>query len=381
MKLLILGAVGEMCTPATRDVLARRRFSKVTLADANLDKVKRLAREAGLNEQDACCVDAGDPHRLGQVVAGHDVVINGTPKPFAMNVLRAVLDQRASCCDLGSPDERMAAFDQQARELGVSYVAGMGATPGITNIMARHGVDMLDSADEIQVCFAAIRPFALSPALLDTLLWEFEPGLAERAYFQEGVFYPVPPFTGERLVDFGYPIGPQRVYFVPHGETRSFPVNLGVRKVMVRGTFSPKDMRLVRALLEYGFFDTRPIRVKDIQLSPKELIKEALLQMPEATINEDLFAYGLHVEVFGRKGGLAIKRTYWTSHPGMQEWGVPFAYSNPVGLPLSICAEMLANGEVRAGVNSPDALIAPEPFFAALAERRIMVHYREDVVG
>jgi len=46
---LIPGSVGEMCTPATIDVVTRGKFSKVTLADFNLDKVKKLAQELCLN--------------------------------------------------------------------------------------------------------------------------------------------------------------------------------------------------------------------------------------------------------------------------------------------------------------------------------------------
>jgi hypothetical protein len=35
MKVRLLGGVGEMCTPATNDIVKRGMFSKVTLADRN----------------------------------------------------------------------------------------------------------------------------------------------------------------------------------------------------------------------------------------------------------------------------------------------------------------------------------------------------------
>jgi saccharopine dehydrogenase-like NADP-dependent oxidoreductase len=273
----------------------------------------------------------------------------------------------------------MLALDDKAKELQISYVAGMGATPGITNIMAKHAADRLDKVEEIHVSFAAVRPFALSPALLDTILWEFEPGLPTRTYYQDGQFYPVPPFAGEREIDFPYPIGPQKVYFVPHGETRSFPRNLKAKRVYVRGTFTPKDMRLLRSLLDYAFYDTNPIKIKGMDISPKELISQALLQMPEATTREELYAYGLHVEVIGQQWNQRVKRTYWTTHPPMSEWGVPYAYSNNVGLPLGVCAQLIAEGKVKPGVNAPEAMIEPEGFFAELAKRDIKVNYREEI--
>jgi saccharopine dehydrogenase-like NADP-dependent oxidoreductase len=140
-------------------------------------------------------------------------------------------------------------------------------------------------------------------------------------------------------------------------------------------------MRLMQSLLEYGFFDTKPIKINATEISPKQLMIQALLQMPEATIKEDLFAYGLHVEVVGKKGGHRISRTYWITHPPMSEWGVPYAYSNNVGIPLGICAQLIAEGKVGSGVNCPEALVDPDLFFAELAKREIVVHYKEESIS
>jgi saccharopine dehydrogenase-like NADP-dependent oxidoreductase len=382
MKLLILGAVGEMCTPATRDIIRRGHFSKVTLTDINLDKLWQMARKLGVSKKNVFQVDARDHKRVQELMGEHQLVINGLPKPFALDVLKAALEARVSCCDLGSPDERMLALDDKAKELQISYVAGMGATPGITNIMAKHAADRLDGVEEVHVSFAAIRPFALSPALLDTILWEFEPGLPTRTYYQDGTFYPVPPFAGEREIAFPYPIGPQKVYFVPHGETRSFPRNLKAKRVYVRGTFTPKDMRLLRSLLDYGFYDTtHPIKIKGRDISPKELISQALLQMPEATVREELYGFGINVEIIGRVSKNKVKRTYWSVHPAMSEWGVPYAYANNIGLPLGVCAQLIAEGKVKPGVNSPEAMIEAEGFFAELAKRDIRVNCQEEVLS
>ncbi|MEW6263399.1 MAG: saccharopine dehydrogenase C-terminal domain-containing protein [Thermodesulfobacteriota bacterium] len=381
MKLLILGAAGETCSPATRDIIERGAFSQVTLADLNIDKLRLMARALGVSRKNVLQVDAGDLNQVREVMLGHRIVINGLPKPFAYDILRAALQAKVSCCDLGSPDERILALDDKAKDLGLSYVAGMGASPGITNVMAKHAADRMDEVEEIHVSFAAFRPFALSPALLDTILWEFEPGLLTRTYYQDGQFHPVPPFAGERVIEFPLPIGARRVFFVPHGETRSFPRNLKAKRVFVRGTFTPKSMRLMRSLLDYGFYDTRPIKIKGLEISPKELIRQALPRMPEAAVREELYGFGIKVEVIGQASRKKVKRTYWSTHPSMSEWGVPFAYANNIGLPLGICAQLMAEGQVRPGVNTPEAMIEPEGFFDELAKRKIMVHYREEILS
>ena len=378
MKALILGAAGEMCTPATTDLIRRKILSDVTLADINLDKTLKLARELGVPEKRVKLLDARDTGKLRDLMKGHGMAINGLPKPFALEVLKACLESRVSSCDLGSPDDRMIALNREARELGVAYVAGMGASPGVSNLMAKHGADTMEEVEEIHVSFAAVRPFALSPALLDIILWEFEPGLPGRTYYKDGEFHPVPPFSGEREINFPYPIGPRKVFIVPHGETRSLPRNLKAKRVYVRGTFTPKGMRLVRSLLDYGFYDTTPIKIRGLKISPKELIMQALRQMPESSIKEDLFSFGLHVEVVGRRGSGNVRRTYWTTHPPMAEWGVPYTYSNNISFPLAICAQMIAEGKARKGVETPEAMLDPAAFFAELSKRDIHVHYREE---
>ncbi len=381
MKLLILGAAGETCSPATKDLIERGIFPQVTLADLNIEKLQRMARTLGVSHKNVVHVDARNLSQVKEVMQGHQIVINGLPKPFAYNILQTALKTKVSCCDLGSPDERILALDEKAKELGLSYVAGMGASPGITNVMAKHAADRLDEVEEVHVSFAAFRPFALSPALLDTILWEFEPGLSTRTYYQDGQFHPVPPFAGERVIEFPYPIGPQKVYFVPHGETRSFPRNLRAKRVLVRGTFTPKSMRLIHSLLDYGFYDTHPIKIKDLEISPKELVRKAFLQMPEATVREELYGFGINVDVIGKVSRKRVKRTYWSTHPSMSEWGVPYAYANNIGLPLGVCAQLIAEGKVKPGVNAPEAMIEPEGFFAELAKRKIMVHYQEEILS
>ena len=134
MKVLLLGGVGEMCTPATNDIVKRGMFAKVTLADINLDKVKARAEELGLSAESARSLDANDPKQIRELMKDYDVVVNGLPKQFALNVLEAALEEKVSCCDLSSPTESILALDEKAKELKVSYVAGIGAWRNMASI-------------------------------------------------------------------------------------------------------------------------------------------------------------------------------------------------------------------------------------------------------
>lgn len=382
MKVLLLGGAGAMCTPTTRDIVEVGEFSKVTVADIDVDKAKELASSVGLEMSSVVKVDANDEDSLVELMDGYDVVVVGLPAKFATNVLKAAIKVGANVLDLGCDDPEIFTFQEEAKRAGIAHVIGCGATPGVTNMMAKHGADRMDQVEEINISFAALRSFALSPALVHTILWEFDPDLEYRAYYKEGQFYPVPPFSGEKTIEFPDPIGARKVYFVPHGETRTLSKNIeGIKTVQVRGTFTPKAMSLLKSLLEYDFYSQEPIKIEGKSISPRELISQTLLQMPEATEKEELWGYGLHVEVMGIKQGTKVKRTYWTTHPGMDKWGVPWAYSNNVGLPLSVGAHLLGKGEHELGVNAPEGIFEPEIFFKELRERGIRVHSKEEWIS
>jgi lysine 6-dehydrogenase len=252
----------------------------------------------------------------------------------------------------------------------------MGATPGITNAMARRGADQLDEVDDIQINFAAFRCPAPAPGLLTTFLWEFHPKTESRLYYKDGEFHWVGPFEGLKTVHFPGPIGEQEVCYIPHPETRTMPKSLGAKAVSVRGCFPPHAMRLAKAMLESGLYSEEKLALKGIETTALEMMYEILLHLPESK-ETPLWAYGLVVEVSGKKAGRSLTLTYWNRHPPQEEWGGKAAYYKNIAIPLSIGVQMIARGDVKVrGVVPPEMAIDPGVFFAELARRRIEIHER-----
>jgi saccharopine dehydrogenase-like NADP-dependent oxidoreductase len=242
--------------------------------------------------------------------------------------------------------------------------------------MARRAADQMDEVDEVQINFAAFRCPAPAPGLLITFLWEFHPETDERLYYEDGEFHLVGPFEGLKTVTFPGPIGEQEICYIPHEETQTMPRTLGARAVSVRGCFPPHAMRLAKAMLESGLYGEEPITVRGIDTTPFELMHDLLLELPE-TKETPLWAYGLVVDVFGKKDGRDIKVTLWNRHPPMDEWGGRAAYYKNIAIPLSVGAIMIAREDVSArGVVPPEAAIDPMVFFAELRKRGIEIHER-----
>jgi len=55
--------------------------------------------------------------------------------------------------------------------------------------------------------------------------------------------------------------------------------------------------------------------------------------MPEAK-DTDLWAYGLVVDVFGKRDGKDVKVKLWNSHPQQEEWGGRAAYYKNIAIPF-----------------------------------------------
>jgi saccharopine dehydrogenase-like NADP-dependent oxidoreductase len=377
MKVLALGGAGAVCEYATRDLAEYSSFDEIVVGDYNLPAAERLVVDIGDPRVTALKVDAGDYEALVEIFRSFDVVLNGLPWRYDLVVTKACVEAGVSGLDVSTEEDQWS-YDGAARDKDIVFVPGVGATPGVTNAMARRGADQLDEVDSIDIYFAAFRCPAPSPGLLTTFLWEFHPKTESRLYYEDGQFHWAGPFEGLKTVHFPGPIGDQEVCYIPHPETRTMPKSLGARAVSVRGCFPPHAMRLARAMLESGLYGEEPIVIKGIQTTAYELMYDVLLRVPE-TKDTPLWAYGLRVEVRGKVDGQERAYTYWNRHPPQEEWGGDAAYYKNIAIPLSIGVQMIARGDVKVrGVVPPEAAFDAEVFFEELARRGIEIHERVD---
>jgi saccharopine dehydrogenase-like NADP-dependent oxidoreductase len=374
MRILSLGGAGAVCRHATRDLAEFSDFDEIVIGDYNVAAAEELAADIGDPRVRVLKVDANDYDGMVKLFKDFDVILNGLPWEYDLAVTRACVEVGVNGLDVSTEEEQWD-YDAAAKEKDIVFVPGVGATPGITNLMARRGANHMDEVDDIQINFAAFRCPAPAPGLLITFLFEFHPHIEdERLYYKDGEFHSVGPFTGAKTVNFPGPIGEQEVYYIPHSETFTLPKSLESKAVSVRGCFPPHAIRLAKALLESGLYGEELVTVKGVEITPLELMHELLIQLPECK-QTPLWAYGLVVEVFGRRDGRDVKAKFWNRHPPMEEWGGQAAYYKNIAIPLSIGAQMIARGDVKQrGVLPPESALDPDIFFAELARRKIEIH-------
>jgi saccharopine dehydrogenase-like NADP-dependent oxidoreductase len=375
MRVLVLGGAGAVCSETTRDLANTSDFDEIVVAEYNLEAAKALVEEIDDPRLASVYFDAEDYDSMIKLFPDFDVVVNGLPWKYDLAVTKACVEVGVNGLDVSTEEDQWD-YDAKAKEKGIIFIPGVGATPGITNVMARSAADQMDRVDEIQINFAAFRSPAPAPGLLITFLWEFHPKTESRTYYEDGEFIWVGPFEGLKMVNFPGQIGEQEVCYIPHPETRTMPKSLGARAVSVRGCFPPHAMRLAKAMLESGLYSEEPITVKGVKTTALEMLHDILLELP-STKETPIWAYGLVVDVYGKRDDNDIKITLWSEHPPMEEWGGKAAYYKNIAIPLSIGAQMIARGDVEAsGVLPPETVLDPDIFFAELDKRGISIQQK-----
>ena len=179
MRALILGGAGAVCKETTRDMALYSEFDEIIVADIDLEAISKLIESIGDSRLKALEFDASDYDAMIKLFPEFDVVLNGLPYQYDLPVNKACVEVGVNGLDLSSDDPQFA-LHTEAKKKNMVFIPGVGATPGITNMMVRRAAEVLNSISEIEVFFAAFRCLAPAPGLLATTLWEFNPEEEDR---------------------------------------------------------------------------------------------------------------------------------------------------------------------------------------------------------
>lgn len=131
--------------------------------------------------------------------------------------------------------------------------------------------------------------------------------------------------------------------------------------------------------------ENKTVKVAGVDVGVMDAIASYLLQSDQGTTTK-LYGYALHVEVTGTENGKPVCYTLTTSHPAsdgsVADWEGLRAYTRSVGIPMSIAAQLILDGQVSAlGVVAPELAFAPEVVFAELKKRQIAIHIDKQDIG
>ncbi len=153
MKVLALGGCGGMGRYAVETAINFDSIEKITVADLSLENAARFADRFD-ERVEAAQVDVKDNVGLRELMDSHDVVLStvGPYYIFGTLVLQAAIDTKThyiDICDDWEPTLEMFEVHRQAEEAGITAVVGAGASPGISNLLARVAIEELERVDEV----------------------------------------------------------------------------------------------------------------------------------------------------------------------------------------------------------------------------------------
>jgi len=383
MKLMCLAGAGRICSMAVRDVVEYTDasvFDKITIGEYNEEAARALIAELDDERVDFIKIDVMDREDTIRKLKGYDVVMDGTTIKLNDRTTDCIANAGCSGVNLNGFGEEYK-YDKIFKENGRIMVPGFGMTPGLTDMMLKHGADQCETVDTVRVSHGAFRPIAYSPAIFETTSYEYDPNLPGRVVFEDGEFKQVPPFARERMIKLPEPYGENPQWIIPHSETvtgQKYLKDKGVRLIEVRGTWPPKNMRLVKALYEWGFMRNDKFAYKGVEMGIMDAIGAYLMQSEEGT-NTDLYGYSLHIQVIGTRNGRKVEHILTHTHPSsdgsVPGWEGLKAYVRNVGTPMGVAAVLMAENKIEGtGAVIPEYAFDPEDVFAELKKRKIIIH-------
>ncbi len=231
MRIFVLGAGGTGSLLA--QLLARQGHS-VWCGDRDAERARRfLGKKSEIEVVEANARNIWSIVRAGR---GANLIVNASPAVYNNIILRAALRLRAHYLDLNSHLTRHPFLPEQlkfhSRFVAKKRVALIcaGVAPGLTNVLAKRGAEMLDVVESVQ-----IRLYESTESADPISTWSaevaYDEAISRPRVYREGRFQLARRFDERELFRFPQPIGEVPVYLAAQDEVCMLPHTLPVRDV------------------------------------------------------------------------------------------------------------------------------------------------------
>ena len=332
--------------------------------------------------------DVGNAEELAELLADCDLCVNGVPTfaGYQMSIFEACLKAEKTYVDYGGMGVytvKQKARHPEFQEKGVTAVIGLGADPGLSNVICRACADRLDEIDSINLYWTATTRGPESPVLEppytpSTILAEYANPSQQ---FFGGELKEMPPRSGLETWDLPEPFGSTTFMFSQHSEPLTVPFAEGIAckgiKEFTWRLSLPKEqhqawLNLVKA--GFGDFDTPVVLSDGHQVKPLEVLQKVMdrhidrhrAEIPVQESHELHFAVGK-----GRKNGLNTTVTVRVTggpHPLYEEY-----VDAGTSMNMSIGVQQILMNGLRPGVWAPEEYFDVNAYLAEVERRHFKV--------
>ena len=370
MKILALGGSGGMGRFAVHSLIKHPQVESILVADLNESAAKKFA--STLSEKTSGIgIDVTDKEALERAMNGVDVVINTTGPFFklAVPILEAAIETNThylDICDDWEPTEKMFLLNDKAKAAQITAIIGLGASPGITNMLGLIAMKELDQVSKVytgwDMSSAQPEEESSQTGVNAAMVHGIEQIIGKVKVFSSGAYKMVRPLE-EVTVDYPQ-LGTYKANIFGHPEAISFPHHYPEIKESLNLMHSNDDS-LVSVLKLIRFFI-------EIKLLSKNMAAKVLTWL-EGTQSPDTEKAGVEMlpSVYGYAEGIkdgqkmSVATTFHT-----EENIDDLSMGEGTSYPLACGVKMLADGVInQAGVHAPESgIISPDLFFDYLSK-------------
>lgn len=393
MIITLLGGAGFMGAGIVRDLVSDRTIVDITrirVCDAAREKMEALKQELGDPRLELVDLNVTDPAALNAAIAGADICINCVPTllGFQMTIFEAALAAKVPYIDLGGLGTftvKQLAEHERFKAAGVTAVIGVGADPGMSNVICRAVADELDEIDKINLYWAAElvgdeNPVLVPPYSVSTVLAEYA---HESTQFYDGKHVTCPPMSGREYLDLPEPWGRCEFMHSPHSEQLTVPLADGIKEKGIK-EFSWKlhlphrEHEAWVGLVKAGFGDFNdPVEVGGVKVRPLDVLNKVIERniknnadkIPSQDSHEIHFAVGK-----GRKNGV---ETTVTVEVVVKPDAMYAPYVDAcTSMNGSIAAQLILANPKKPGVWAPEEYFDVGAYFKELEKRKFHIAKR-----
>ncbi len=370
MRVLALGCAGGMGSVAVHAAMDYEAVREIVIADLNEKSAMALAERMGDKAQ-AIRLDVTDSDALRRAIKNADVVVNSVGPYYRLGVpvLKAAIAANrhyVDICDDWRPTLEMLECDEQARAVGITAIVGMGASPGISNMLCVKAMNRLDATSELITGWNAASAFqgelngsddkGGASAAMEHLVHECSGTVGA---YRDGTLTMVKPLENLTLDYPGF--GRFDVWTIGHPEPVTIPRYwkeiLFASNVFYATSETANVLKSAAVQVDSGG--------KTIHQAAESIMSD--LAGGKVSVVGDLEVPLLFVLAKGKKGNsdklvaLTVGAIPMSSLEGASLMGAV------TGIPFAVGLKMLCEGKItRRGVLAPEAAIDPDDFFDEL---------------
>lgn len=370
MKFLVIGG-GMQGRACAFDLLKNPKTEEVLLADASERSLAQAKKFLADKRVKTARADAGNPAQVKKLMAGRAATVSCVPYFLNLALAKAAVAAKSHFVDLGGNTDivrQELKLDAQAKRSGVCVLPDNGLGPGMISTIAVHGMNRLDTVDEVLIRDGGLPQKPVPP--MNYMLTFSEHGLVNEyagtaTALRDGKRVILPACSELEAIDT--PWGRLECGHAAGGlSTMAWTYEGKVRTMDNKFIRYPGHIPTVVAMNAMGFFSETPVEVEGKKISPRALAVKLFKEHFSRPGDEDMVF--IRVIVRGEKGGRRVELVYEMTDYYDRAAHMT-AMTRTTGFPAAIVAQMAAAGRIKPGAHTVEEGVPAQAFLDEMAQR------------